>query len=35
MSNDISLKLYSRLKEYILTNEELTDFEIKDILSLK
>ena len=35
MSNDYSLKLYSKLKEFILTDEELTDFEIKDILSLK
>lgn len=35
MSNDISIRLYSQLKEYILTDEEISNFEIKDLLSLK
>ena len=28
MSDELSIELYSQLKEYILSNEEITKFEI-------
>ena len=35
MSDDNSIELYSQLKGYVLTNEEITNIGINDLKSLK